>query len=253
MRGAARGAATSCRCRFGEVRINGNEEHLAGVDARGPRPVVHLDVDRGTLRGTLAEDEILVSEREAEGYELRLGDPITVDVPAVGPQSLTRRRQSTRTELPRRLFPIRLHDQPAAVRRRLPAAPAGLVRARERASRVRPDGAWSRAADRALAEPFPNIDVRTQAGYKDAQESELDQFLNVFIALLLLSEVIAVLGIVNTLFLSIYERTREVGLLRTVGMTRRQVWRMVCGESVIITVIGCVLGLLDRPAVGLGA
>ncbi len=52
------------------------------------------------------------------------------------------------------------------------------------------------------------------------------------------------LGIVNTLMLSIYERTREVGLLRTVGTTRRQVWAMVCGESVIIAVFGCLLGLL---------
>jgi len=46
------------------------------------------------------------------------------------------------------------------------------------------------------------------------------------------------------LMLSVYERTREVGLLRTVGTTRRQIWGMVCGESVIIAVIGCVLGLL---------
>ena len=73
-----------------------------------------------------------------------------------------------------------------------------------------------------------------------------------FIALLLLSEIIAVLGIVNTLMLSIYERTREVGLLRTVGTSRRQIWAMVCGESVIIAVIGCVLGLARRTALGLG-
>ena len=100
------------------------------------------------------------------------------------------------------------------------------------------------AADRALGDPFPNAQVRTQSGYKDAQESELDTFLNVFVALLLLSEVIALLGIVNTLFLSVYERTREIGLLRAVGMSRRQVRRMVRGESVVITLIGCVLGVL---------
>jgi len=100
------------------------------------------------------------------------------------------------------------------------------------------------AADQALATPFPNATVRTQEGYKDAQESELDTFLNVFVALLLLSEVIALLGIVNTLFLSVYERTREIGLLRAVGMSRRQVRRMVRGESIVITLIGCALGLL---------
>ena len=59
----------------------------------------------------------------------------------------------------------------------------------------------------------------------------------------MLSELIAVLGIVNTLMLSVYERTRELGLLRTVGTTRRQVWGMVSGESVIIAVLGCVVGI----------
>jgi putative ABC transport system permease protein len=65
----------------------------------------------------------------------------------------------------------------------------------------------------------------------------------VLIALLLLSEVIAILGIVNTLALSVFERTHELGLLRAVGMTRRQVRRMVRVESVIIAVIGGLLGL----------
>jgi putative ABC transport system permease protein len=65
----------------------------------------------------------------------------------------------------------------------------------------------------------------------------------VFIALLLLSLVIATLGIVNTLLLSVYERTRELGLLRAVGMSRRQVRRMVRSESVIIAVIGCLVGI----------
>ena len=97
---------------------------------------------------------------------------------------------------------------------------------------------------RDLKEPFPNIQVEDRAQYLASREQTVDQFLNVFIALLLLSEIIAVLGIVNTLMLSIHERTREVGLLRTVGTSRRQIWAMVCGESVIIAVIGCVLGLL---------
>ena len=74
-------------------------------------------------------------------------------------------------------------------------------------------------------------------------EDFLNQFLNIFVALLLLSELIAVLGIVNTLMLSVHERTRELGLLRTVGTSRRQVWGMVSGESVIIAVLGCVVGI----------
>ena len=97
--------------------------------------------------------------------------------------------------------------------------------------------------DRVLAEPFPNVSVDTVDEYRAERERTIDQFLNVFFALLFLSEVIAVLGIVNTLMLSVYERTRELGLLRVVGMTRRQVRRMIRGESVVISVIGSVVGL----------
>ena len=101
----------------------------------------------------------------------------------------------------------------------------------------------ARALKRELRDPFPNVDVQTRAEYGVSRQSFLDQFLNIFVALLLLSELIAVLGIVNTLMLSVHERTRELGLLRTVGTTRRQVWGMVSGESIIIAVLGCVVGI----------
>ena len=71
----------------------------------------------------------------------------------------------------------------------------------------------------------------------------MDQFLGVLVALLFLSEAIAVLGIVNTLALSVHERTHEIGMLRAVGMTRRQLRRSVRWESVIIAAIGGSVGL----------
>ena len=82
------------------------------------------------------------------------------------------------------------------------------------------------AADRtpscapALHHDFPNVDIFTRASTATTRSSQIDRFLSVTIALLLLSEIIAVLGIVNTLALSVYERTRELGLLRAVGMSR---------------------------------
>ena len=72
---------------------------------------------------------------------------------------------------------------------------------------------------------------------------QVDQFLTVLVAILALSEIIAILGIVNTLALSVFERTRELGLLRVVGMSRRQLRRMVRWESVVIAVIGAIVGL----------
>ena len=72
---------------------------------------------------------------------------------------------------------------------------------------------------------------------------QIDQLLGLVFVLLLLAVVIAVIGIINTLALSVFERTRELGLLRAVGMGRRQVRRMIRWESIIIAVLGAVLGL----------
>ena len=99
------------------------------------------------------------------------------------------------------------------------------------------------ALQAALADDFPNIDVLTRAEFRDDQQAQVDQFLTVLIAILALSEIIAILGIINTLALSVFERTRELGLLRVVGMSRRQVRRMVRWESVVIAVLGGIVGL----------
>jgi putative ABC transport system permease protein len=90
---------------------------------------------------------------------------------------------------------------------------------------------------------FPNIEVQDQAAFREKQAGFVDQLLGLVTALLLLAVIIALFGIVNTLSLSIFERTREIGLLRAVGMTRRQLRSMVRWESVIIAVFGALLGL----------
>ena len=100
-----------------------------------------------------------------------------------------------------------------------------------------------RSLQRELAHDFPNIDVLTRAEFRGDQQEQVDQFLTVLIAILALSEIIAILGIINTLALSVFERTRELGLLRVVGMSRRQMRRMVRWESVVIAVLGGIVGL----------
>jgi putative ABC transport system permease protein len=91
---------------------------------------------------------------------------------------------------------------------------------------------------------YPNVQIQDQTQAKDAQVQQFDTILNLMYALLLLAILIALVGIVNTLALSIYERTRELGLLRAVGMTRRQMRRMVRTEAVIISVFGTLMGLI---------
>ncbi|GAT81298.1 membrane protein [Streptomyces sp. F-3] len=95
---------------------------------------------------------------------------------------------------------------------------------------------------KALA-PYPDAQVRDQADYKELVHDQIAVLLRLVYALLGLAIVIAVLGVVNTLALSVVERTREIGLLRAIGLTRRQLRRMIRLESVVIAVFGAVLGL----------
>jgi putative ABC transport system permease protein len=94
----------------------------------------------------------------------------------------------------------------------------------------------------ALAE-FPDAKVQTRAEWIDFQDQDFNDLLMFLYVLLALSVVVSIFGMVNTLVLSVYERTRELGMLRAVGMTRRQVRRMVRHESVITALIGAALGL----------
>jgi putative ABC transport system permease protein len=100
----------------------------------------------------------------------------------------------------------------------------------------------ARRADAAL-KAFPVAEALTVEEFKDDQAKQVDQILGLFYALLSLSVIVALLGIVNTLALSVHERTRELGMLRAVGMTRRQVRRMIRGEAVITALIGAILGV----------
>ncbi|MEV5979428.1 FtsX-like permease family protein [Streptomyces sp. NPDC052114] len=97
--------------------------------------------------------------------------------------------------------------------------------------------------DRTL-DPYPQVQVRDQADYKELIRQQIAVMLYLVYALLGLAIVIAVLGVVNTLALSVVERTREIGLLRAIGLGRRQLRRMIRLESVVIAVFGAVLGLV---------
>jgi putative ABC transport system permease protein len=97
----------------------------------------------------------------------------------------------------------------------------------------------------------PTVTLKDQQEFADEQASQINQFLYIIYALLGLAIIIAVLGIVNTLALSVIERTREVGLLRAVGLSRRQLRRMIRLESVAIAVLGAVLGMVMGIAFGI--
>ena len=113
-------------------------------------------------------------------------------------------------------------------------------------AKLRPDVSLEegRAAIDPLVSAYPTAELMDQAEYKEDQEAQINQAVNLIYGLLFLAIVVAVIGIANTLALSVHERTREIGLLRAVGMTRAQVRSTVRWESVIIALLGTVLGLV---------
>jgi putative ABC transport system permease protein len=102
----------------------------------------------------------------------------------------------------------------------------------------------NRAALERQLQAFPDAKVQTKQEFINNQISGLNAILNVLYVLLALSVIVSLFGIVNTLVLTVFERTRELGMLRAVGMTRRQVRRMIRAESVITALMGGVIGII---------
>jgi len=108
----------------------------------------------------------------------------------------------------------------------------------------------ARAAISPVVERYPTADLKTRGEFIDDQSAQVDGFLNFIYALLLMSVFIAILGIVITLLLAVYERRRELGLVRAIGMTRPQVRSSIRWEAVITAIIGSIMGTALGLALG---
>jgi putative ABC transport system permease protein len=225
--------------RFGNIRvpIGGNQETVAGADPAQLARVVDLGVQRGSI-ANLGADGVLVAQDASDQYHLDVGRVVNMQFPR-GIETLRvagvyRQRDFTGG------FPVGFVVAAPAYEQGFGSdAQDALVYVRAKPGEVAAARDQVRAS---LGDTFPNIHVFTRAQYRSDQERAINQFLAVTVALLMLSELIAVLGIVNTLALSVFERTHELGLLRVVGMSRRQMRRMIRGESVIVALIGGVVG-----------
>ncbi len=98
---------------------------------------------------------------------------------------------------------------------------------------------------------YPNVQVQTRTQFEQAETASVNQLLGLVYALLALAVLIALIGIVNTLMLSVFERTREIGLLRAVGMKRRQVRTMIRTEAVILAIFGAIIGIIIGTGMGI--
>jgi putative ABC transport system permease protein len=234
----ARGVETVSNVRQFIAEINGDGANLTGLDANvGDVYGFRWKEGSDELLTTLGDDGAVVPNNVAEDKNLGVGETFTV------------RSTDNKTKK----FVVRGIYEGSPFYPLLGSASISVSafdelydRPRNRFTLVNMRGGASTAAkaglDSALVE-FPDTRVFTRSGWIDKEDQEISQFLLLLYVLLALSVVISLFGMVNTLALSVFERTRELGMLRAVGMTRRQVRRMVRHESVITALIGAALGL----------
>lgn len=227
--------------RFPEVRTDpGGNQFLNTVDPTTAPKVFNFDwQDDGTdaLFARLGDNGALIETNLAKSTGLRTGDRFTIT---------TNRGRSREFRVlgeyrdPVLFTGITLSNAAADALDIPPDPSVGVVGFDPGA-----DAGAIQAAIRERVEPdFPTVNVDSQAEFKETFEEQIDSLLALLYALLAISLIISLFGIVNALVLSIYERTREIGMLRAIGTTRRQMRAIVRYESIITSVIGGVLGIV---------
>jgi putative ABC transport system permease protein len=224
--------------RAGSGRAFGKKVGITGVSPDISR-VISIKWQHGSqaVPGELGEDGAFVSKSYAKSHHLRVGSALTVETP-------------TGAEM--KLHVLGVYAPPKG------GSPYGEVTistTRFDAEYASPQNVYTfidiaggasaantHTLESALA-GYPDAKIQTESQFKSNQEKGIDTLLNLLYVLLSLSIIVSLFGIVNTLVLTVFERTRELGMLRAVGMTRRQLRRMIRHESVITALIGAALGI----------
>jgi len=222
--------------RQAEAHVGASDTFPTAIDPATALSVMKVDMATGSLDALSQPNTVIVARKTAEGKGLTVGSTVDMQFAATGLQHL---RVVGTFEMNGLLndYTISLATYDANVQQPLdqavfvdvaPGVPVDTAKANLTAF---------------LRHNYPSVNVSDQTEFKQQELSAIDQVFAIVYVLLLLSVIISLFGIVNTLGLSIYERIRELGLLRAVGMSRRQVKRMIRVEAVIIAVLGAVLGL----------
>ncbi len=221
--------------RIGFADIGGEAELFYGVDPATVGAILDLGVVEGEISALGVSDLAVHTERAAaEGW--RVGDTVAMRFPDTGPQTFEVAVLFEDNDLTGEDFFI---GNPAFEANILDVYDAQVLVLRNPG--VTQESAI--AAVEGVAAGYANAEVQDLDEYKQSQADTINQLLNLVYALLALAIIIALIGIANTLALSTVERTHEIGLLRAVGMTRRQLRRSIRWESVIIALLGTTLGL----------
>lgn len=221
--------------RFGRFVIDGNGRDVVAADPSAAGDVIDLDVQTGRVED-LDPTSIMLHEDPAADLGLEVGDTVEVELASGGPRDLeVVGTYADSTYAGNYLIDLALFDEA------YPTTNLDQLAFATVAPGVTADEA--RTAIEGVLADQPQVQLDDRSGFEEDQQAQLDSMLIAVNGLLGLALVIALLGIANTLALSVLERTHEIGLLRAVGMLRRQVRRMILGESVMIAVLGAVLGV----------
>jgi len=227
--------AASSGVRFGGIDVDGSSEFLFAFDPTTEGELVDLEPREGSL-SDLTEDGIAVSEKVANDNGWELGTEVPIQFPN------GERRVTVQT-----IYGVGTREGLADYAISLAAAAISFPENLDNQIWVRLAPGVSEAEGREAleraAEPYPQAEVQNSSEFKESFNDQVNQILGLVYVLLFLAVLIALIGIANTLALSVFERTRELGLLRAVGMSRRQLRSSVRWESVIIAVLGTLVGL----------
>jgi putative ABC transport system permease protein len=237
------GEVSAYRQAFGNARIGDETTIVEGIEIDAVDTLLRLDV-RDYDREVFADGGVLVSAERADEKDWAVGDVIPATFTKAGDRPLVIAgifaRQGFFDDY---LVTIPTYEELVPDQRDsfvFVGVAEGVTLAELKA-----------AVKAQIGEEYPNVDVQDRAELKEQSRQQAMIFLAFFVGLLLLTLVISFLGILNTLALSIIERTREIGLLRAVGSHRRQIRQMVRWEALMVSILGGLLGVIIGFVLGI--
>ncbi|GHI07120.1 hypothetical protein AQI88_21980 [Streptomyces cellostaticus] len=215
---------------------------LKDTDITAADPTYATDLHKKTVVGNLKDaylpDSMSFPEKFAKAHGIHLGSKITVAFKDGSTAHLTVRAITSSDEVIDQGAKYTSLATLATYVHKMPLDQMVFATAKDGQQ-----AAAYKALKAALHDDHPELTVRDQTDYKKALKDQIGQLLSMIYGLLALAIIVAILGVVNTLALSVVERTREIGLMRAIGLSRRQLRRMIRLESVVIAVFGALLGL----------
>jgi putative ABC transport system permease protein len=234
------GVSTVTNVYKGQFELRGSLSSLDAVTPAGLRQTVHLAIAAGNGARALAAGQLLIDTTTASAQHLSVGSVVPVTFAQTGPATMRIGAIFSANPLigsyvtSARAFHSHFHN---------PLPIAVLIRTQPGAGHVE-------TAINDYLDVYPNVGVQSRAQFEHAQQATVNQELGLVYVLLALAIVVALVGIVNTLMLSVFERTQELGLLRAVGMKRRQVRTMIRSEAVTIALFGAIVGVVLGTGLG---